>query len=171
MIPAITYSVIVTAEAARRGMHCRMPRRQTETTMPQFVLDMGSPEAARRFNDLDHFTQGYITAAFWTGSDENGAPLEASFAGLSPETEAQMIEECTSFNQIADAWLDKAYLRGDMSYDMERAGTDFWLTRNRHGAGYWDRGLGSAGDKLTEFAHSFGSCDLYHGDDGLIYSA
>jgi hypothetical protein len=21
------------------------------------------------------------------------------------------------------------------------AGRDFWLTRNRHGAGYWDRGL------------------------------
>jgi hypothetical protein len=43
------------------------------------------------------------------------------------------------------------------------------MNRNRHGAGYWDRGLGSAGDKLTEFAHSFGSCDLYRGDDGLLY--
>jgi hypothetical protein len=31
---------------------------------------------------------------------------------------------------------------------MEQAGIDFWLTRNRHGAGYWDRGLGITGDKL-----------------------
>ena len=139
--------------------------------MPEFVLDMGSPEAGRRFNDLDRFTQGYIRTAFWTLIDDQGNPLEAEFASLSPETLAQMIEDCTSFNQIADVWLDKAYLRGDMSYDMERAGTDFWLTRNRHGAGYWDRGLGAAGDTLTEFAHSFGGCDLYRGDDGLIYSA
>jgi hypothetical protein len=68
--------------------------------MPQFVLDMGSPEAARRFNDLDHFTQGYIAAAFWTATGENGDPLEASFASLAPETLAQMIEDCTSFNEI-----------------------------------------------------------------------
>jgi hypothetical protein len=51
-----------------------------ESTMLQFVLDLGSPEAARRFNDLDHFTQGYITAAFWTGA----AKLAAVPAGASP---------------------------------------------------------------------------------------
>jgi hypothetical protein len=86
-------------------MVCRCAAAPTETTLPEFVLDMGSPEAARRFNDLDHFTQGYITAAFWTEADENGNPLEASFASLAPETLAQMIEDCTSFNQIADVWL------------------------------------------------------------------
>jgi hypothetical protein len=51
-------------------------------------------------------------------------------------------------------------------------GSRAWAaTRNRHGAGFWDRGLGIAGDKLTQWARTFGSSDLYFGDDGLIYSA
>ena len=38
---------------------------------------------------------------------------------------------------------------------------DFWLTRNRHGAGFWDRGLGAIGDRLTAMSHTYGSVDLY----------
>ena len=33
---------------------------------------------------------------------------------------------------------------------------DFALTRNRHGAGFWDRGLGDIGARLTEAAHAYG---------------
>ena len=54
-------------------------------------------------------------------------------------------------------------------YHYGRAGHDFWLTRNGHGAGYWDRGLGEVGDALTTAAEVYGSCDLYVGDDGKIY--
>lgn len=63
-----------------------------------------------------------------------------------------------------------AYVRG--CYDGERegfddsqgypesyAGHDFWLTRSGHGAGYWDRGLGELGDRLTEAAKAMGSPD------------
>ena len=46
---------------------------------------------------------------------------------------------------------------------------DFWLTRNGHGAGFWDRGLGSVGDELTKNAKPFGSVDAYVGDDGKVY--
>lgn len=53
----------------------------------------------------------------------------------------------------------------------DRAGHDFWLTRCGHGAGFWDRGLGDIGCKLTEAASVYGSVDLYIGDDGLIYAA
>jgi hypothetical protein len=91
------------------------------------------------FGRLDGFTRGYLTAAFWTAIDECE---NATLNELSPKARHQLHEDCTQFNMLADAWLHKAYLRGDMSYDMEQAGTDFWLTRNRHGAGYWDRGLG-----------------------------
>jgi hypothetical protein len=51
----------------------------------------------------------------------------------------------------------------------EAAGIDFWLTRNRHGAGFWDRGLGNLGTRLTDAAQAFGECDLYVGDDGKLY--
>ena len=46
-------------------------------------------------------------------------------------------------------------------FDARTAGFDFWLTRARHGAGFWDRGLGAVGDKLTKAAHVYGSVDLY----------
>jgi hypothetical protein len=44
-----------------------------------------------------------------------------------------------------------------------------WLTRNGHGTGFWDRGLGERGDALTKSAESFGDAVLYVGDDGRIY--
>lgn len=56
------------------------------------------------------------------------------------------------------------------NYDYEIAMHDFWLTRNRHGAGFWDGDYEKAdGEKLTELAHSFGEINLYVGDDGKIY--
>ncbi len=51
----------------------------------------------------------------------------------------------------------------------EQAGHDFWLTRNGHGAGFWDRGLGALGERLSKESKPYGSCDLYVGDDGQIY--
>jgi len=137
--------------------------------MPEFHIDLG--ETPHVYAALDKFTQGYIEAAFFTESgDPDRACEDRTFSDLAPETLSRMLQDCTDFNLRADAWLGKAYLHDDMSYDMHRAGVDFWLTRNHHGAGFWDRDLGVAGDKLTEIAHSFGEVALYVGDDGLIYA-
>ena len=46
-------------------------------------------------------------------------------------------------------------------------GHDLALTRNHHGAGFWDRGLGVAGDVLTEWAQSLGELHLFHGHDSI----
>lgn len=50
----------------------------------------------------------------------------------------------------------------------EMIGHDFWLTRNGHGAGFWDRGLGERGDWLTAMAKPFGSSHLYVNSDGKV---
>jgi hypothetical protein len=52
--------------------------------------------------------------------------------------------------------------------DSERGGHDFWLTRNRHGAGFWD-GDWERGAELTKAAHTFGGIDLFVGDDGRVH--
>jgi hypothetical protein len=49
-------------------------------------------------------------------------------------------------------------------------GHDFWLTRNGHGSGFWDRGL-AMGETLTEAAKTFGSACLYVGNDALVYQS
>lgn len=57
------------------------------------------------------------------------------------------------------------------NYDIEHAGHDFWLNRCGHGAGFWDRGLGELGDRLSDAAKVYGNVDLYIGDDGLVYQS
>jgi len=46
-------------------------------------------------------------------------------------------------------------------------GHDLALTRNHHGTGFWDHGLGVAGDVLTEWAESLGELHLFHGHDSI----
>ena len=46
---------------------------------------------------------------------------------------------------------------------------DFILTRNGHGAGFWDRGYGAPGDRLTAAAKAYGSLNAYVGDDEKVY--
>lgn len=46
----------------------------------------------------------------------------------------------------------------------KKIGFNFFLTRNGHGAGFWDLGLGEQGDLLTKAAKTFGSSDVYMSD-------
>ena len=54
------------------------------------------------------------------------------------------------------------------AHDPAQAGHDFALTRNGHGAGFWDHGAGEAGDALTESAEWFGEFNFeinYYDDE------
>lgn len=135
--------------------------------MPEFILDRGSQ--SERFKHLDTFTQGYVTAAFWTEGADGNACDGASLDDLAPEAWQSFIDDCRDFQEANQNLLERASeTRGD--YDAERAGIDFWLTRNRHGAGFWDRGLGEVGNELTKNAHPYGEVNLYRGDDEKIYA-
>lgn len=138
-------------------------REQGEMHMPKYQFDRGDSESARRFAQLDSFTQGYIEAAFWTGDEESEIP-SASFADLDNTSLASMVEDCKNFLDECRNLLDQT------DADDHRHGVDFWLTRNRHGAGFWDRGYAhDIGNELTTAAHAYGSSDLYRGDDGKIH--
>lgn len=159
--------------------------------MPEFVLDTagrvtlpGHPVAGRTafepmtWCDLDDFTQGYIEALFFTDSGpEDGQLGDAGFSDLAPETLARIITDCARF--LADlprdgagrTWLDLAADYAPHHYDLAQAGRDFWFTRCGHGVGFWDRGLGEIGDRLTAHCQPFGNVDSYLGDDGKVYLA
>ena len=54
------------------------------------------------------------------------------------------------------------------AHDPAQAGHDFALTRNGHGAGFWDHDAGEAGDALTESAEWFGEFNIeinYYDDE------
>ncbi len=129
---------------------------------------------------LDEFTRAYIECALWSSTDnsneQGGEPLDANYGldDIAPETLAQIVEDCASFQAHQHMLLSAAYERYSHSPEWshaEQAGHDFWLTRNHHGAGFWDRGLGDVGRKLTDAAHVYGSFDLYVGDDGKVYGS
>jgi len=126
---------------------------------------------------LDQFTTGYIECALWSTNDEStpegGVPLDKNFSvsDIAPETLEKIISDCAKFQSENSETLAKVeYPRND-STDLAHAGHDFWLTRNGHGAGFWDGDLPEEiGDALTEACKKFGEVWLYVGDDGLIYS-
>lgn len=126
---------------------------------------------------LDAFTRAYIEAALWSTNDESdeqgGEPLDANYGpdDIAPETMELIIEDCADFQTRFGHLIeddDPSGLHGE--YDRwEKAGHDFWLTREGHGAGFWDGDWPKHGDELTAASKSYGSFDLYVGDDGMIY--
>jgi len=93
---------------------------------------------------------------------------------IAPETRKAMEKDCEKFIAENEAALgDYAEIIGSHPEytESEKAGHDFWLTRNGHGAGFWDRGIGETGDTLTKASEGFGGVDLYVGDDGKLYTA
>jgi len=93
---------------------------------------------------------------------------------IAPEARKAMEKDCEKFiaeNETALGDYEEIIGSHPEYSESEKAGHDFWLTRNGHGAGFWDRGIGETGDKLTEASTGFGEVDLYVGDDGKLYTA
>jgi hypothetical protein len=104
-------------------------------------------------------------------SDE---PMDRNYSmdDLAPETLGKMIADCAQFQADNSELLAHVYYpRKDGSSNLAYAGHDFWLTRNNHGAGFWDGDLPKElGSALTKASKTFGEFNLHVGDDGKIYA-
>jgi hypothetical protein len=96
------------------------------------------------------------------------AAITAECAEFVAANEADLIAYCEQMG----TWHGSDTNRGaNASYSAdEQAGMDFWLTRCGHGAGFWDRGLGKLGERLSEAAIASGETWMYIGDDEGIYT-
>ena len=127
----------------------------------------------------NEFILGYVTCALWgSGSmDDDCEYLDEKYDtdDIAPETRKAMEKDCEKFiaeNETALSDYEEIIGSHPEYSKSEKAGHDFWLTRNGHGTGFWDRpGIGETGDKLTEASTGFGEVDLYVGDDGKLYTA
>ena len=132
-------------------------------------------------NDIEQFIQGYKVAAMWSSShmededDVDGTPFDQLEPApeWSKEALKKIDKDCEQFCECQEMdLLDYMLERGCNLVDgtpIEHAGHDFWLTRCGHGAGFWDRGLGDLGQRLTKACEPYGNVDLYLGDDGKMY--
>jgi len=128
---------------------------------------------------LDEFVNGYIGAAFWSSNDESdetgGQPMDANYdaSDLAASSLESIRRDCARFIEAnkLDLELFVAALPRGSSDDgpWSLAGYCFWLNRNGHGTGFWDRGVGAIGDRLSTACEKFGPSDLCVGDDGEVY--
>ncbi len=119
-----------------------------------------------RYDRADVVLISYVECALWSSTDVEGEPLDDIYTrdDLADSALASMREDVVDFlDSLERDAVDVS------SLDDSQLGHDFWLTRNHHGAGFWDRGLGPLGDDLSKRAHAYGSSDLYVGDDGKVY--
>lgn len=120
----------------------------------------------------------YIECSIWASScwerlDESGHPTSFDMlddcAGFSDSAIEKMRSELGDFHAKAEKIIDSKdwdEMGVELPSDSEIA-HDFWLTRNHHGSGFWDRGMGELGEKLTELSQSYGEQHPWLNEDTL----
>lgn len=120
--------------------------------------------------ETERFEDGYVEGVAWANVAFEDESRDGGLEDVELPTD---VEE--TLRQDARDFLEgehveqfvRAYVRRS-GLSFESAGLDFALTRNGHGAGYWDRGLGMLGDALTSLAKPYGSRTLGVALDGSI---
>lgn len=117
--------------------------------------------------NIKAFINAYMVCALWSSNDEStpegGEPLDknCNIKDIAKSAYAKMVKDCAAFLKANESDLT--------GLEASQCGHDFWLSRNGHGAGFFDRDLGEKGDRLQEAARKFGECNLYVGDDKKIH--
>jgi len=109
------------------------------------------------------FKEAYVEALLWSELDDT-KDVYTTFEGCEHELDdnalAAIDQTCGEFWSL----LDRLCFT-----DHARAGHDFCLTRNRHGAGFWDGDWPEPlATKLTKHAHAAGEMNLVRIDDDTI---
>lgn len=110
------------------------------------------------------FVDAYLEAALWSSSDADEEYLDKNY-GVEDFAQEAINKSVKESNDFIRANLKDLESVGDKS----QHGHDFWLTRNGHGAGFWDRGYGEVGKRLSEMSRPYGTANVYVGDDGKLY--
>ena len=148
--------------------------------------------------DINEILKGYIDCALWTeeerlkqenetysedeDEDYNDMSEIDKIVNVQLKLDSKSFDNFTSedidVNSKIEAYNDiKKFIQssGDNAIEeaisengLDRLGMDIWLTRNRHGAGFFDRGYKNQ-TILEKSALDLGEKYLVIGDDGLLY--
>jgi hypothetical protein len=156
------------------------------------------PERGEKLDsaERDAFTHGYLTCALWANAlaykHDDGCPCDekpedsdactcepdlvsAGDSGGPEPTPDDLTDDAREHmtREAHEFYADNVADIRASTLGMEQAGHDFSLTRNRHGAGFWDRKsrgdvADAALDRLTEASHAYGEESYIVGDDGNV---
>ena len=117
---------------------------------------------------FSEFVTGYAQCELWSHHQTNeDLTMGENFEGylwddLTIEARASMIADCAGF--VGET--HEALIASGLS--AESAGHDFSLTRNGHGTGFWDRGIGDIGEALSKIARVYGDTDYWVNVDNKV---
>lgn len=116
--------------------------------------------------DVEDIARGYAHAATWADlhiesrPDELGsAAYEYGLDEIDEEGQRRIRQLCFDFALANEADVDAYMERITPHHDCttgEQVGHDLYLTAVGHGAGFWDRGLGELGERLTTASKGYG---------------
>ena len=140
---------------------------------------------------VDAATRAYVKCATWVGLDwsdvvdggeDNPRPLDERYDvdDIDADALAEIRADVEAFAR--NNWPRAAWA----GWTPEQFGHDYYLTRNGHGTGYWDRtpadlkrrggrpprdrdAVERVGRELADAARAEGEAELYPGDDGRLY--
>ncbi len=128
--------------------------------------------------NLDKMLVHYLTTMLWSSNDEKG-PMDDQYDvnDISTDAKKKSKEDCKKFLDEFEKELEKynkknKYEKGTdehqdlFDFDLGQIGHDFWLTRNGHGAGFWDGDYDKdIEDILMKITKKFGEVNPYVNDD------
>ena len=133
--------------------------------------------------NLETFINAYLVTALWSSNDESnpetgGDPLDQNYSidDIAPTDLKTLRAQCVNFlaaqqagDIIKDAIETGKVACGPDFDEWGRAGHDFWLTRNGHGAGFWDGDWPEPqATQLTKICRQLPEVDLYVSDNDQI---
>ena len=104
------------------------------------------------------FLEQYLDTAFWAADME---PQE-----LDEDCHREATIDCLAFLSRIDCYLNDE--------NRQQAAHDFYLSRNGHGSGFWDRpkvysySIGNYADKFQAIAEGFGPAEYYTSNGELL---
>jgi hypothetical protein len=151
------------------------------------IIDASGIDRTELLPYLDAFFVGYVEALLWSEGcrgmiqhpdhehayaerpEDCDTSLDRFYDGgdLGADAMVEIINDVLDF--VVMNWADLQEFARLTQRPADYAGHDFLLTRNHHGAGFWDRGAGEVGERLTAASDPYGDTSAYVGDDGKVY--
>lgn len=116
--------------------------------------------------NVDEVVRHFIIAGLWASYDDNEENLDANYGieDVSKKSIKEIREKTIKFLK------ENIDIIKRLGLSEESIGHDLFLDSQGHGVGFWDRGYGDDGDKLSKSAEQiFPSDQPYVGDDKKIY--
>lgn len=153
----------------KRWQRIRRRLGEDEDDIKDWIMSQEPPSD----EDFDMFFDSYLETALWSshgGVDPEHPDGNPKYESLEHFTEDDFDpDSLAELRDNAREFFERTKQYYDTNIRLVRAAHDFWLTRNGHGAGFWDgdwefeyepEGIADLGEHLTELSKEFGEVDL-----------